>query len=244
VAPLATFRGGVPAVAVPAGLLTVANGLGTLDLRLGTGGAATATPGDGTDCQPTAPALAAGGGTAWLAWTGAFCAASGPRATLVAPGGTAAALGPLAAPGALANVLLPTQLTTALAVRPDGSALVAYPGDGTVLAWPVGDAAPIELARTGERTSDTVLAAAEPTTGRVWVAWRDPVKGTLFVRRSGADGRSFGSARAVPVPLLLDELEQRLGQWTIVADDDRLVVAFAVPGSSGRAGSAWYTDLR
>jgi hypothetical protein len=76
------------------------------------------------------------------------------------------------------------------------------------------------------------------------VAWRDPVKGTLFVRRTQTDGRTFGSARAVPVPPLLDELEQRLGQWTIVADDGRLVVVFAVPGSSGRPGSAWYTVLR
>jgi hypothetical protein len=203
-------------------------------------------PGDGTDCTAVAPsAAAAPGGAVWVAWSGTFCAASGPRALLLAPGTTTAAVGPLIAPGAAENVLLPTALSTALAVRPDGSAVLAYAGTGRVLAWRAGAGEePVQLATTGDRTTDAVLAAAEPSTGRVWAAWRDPAKGALVVRRSDADGRTFGSARPITPPLLLGDLERNLGTWTIAADDGRLVVAFAVPGSSSRAGSAWYTVLR
>ena len=183
--------------------------------------------------------MAASGGTAWLAWTGAFCLQSGPRAV------RAGALGEvLRAPGAQPNQLFPTQATTALDVRPDGSAVLAYPGPGTVLVWHAGDVDPIEVGRTAPANADTTLVAAEPTTGRVWVAWRDPAKGVLHVRRSDPSGRRFGADRTLDPPLGATEQRRRTGDWTIAADDGRLVVAFSIPGLSSSPGSAWYTELR
>jgi hypothetical protein len=109
--------------------------------------------------------------------------------------------------------------------------------------WHVGDPEPIEVGRTGTATTDTALVAAEPTTGRVWVAWRDPVKRTLLVRRSEADGRTFGPARILSPPLGLPDRDRNGGEWTIAAGDGRVVVAFAVRGLSLDPGSAWYMTL-
>jgi len=238
-------RGPAPGAATSAGSVVAANGPSGIELFAGSGQTArsAALPADGSDCSPVAPNLIAAADRMWLAWTGALCTDSGPRVVAIDPAtGTPGV--PLRAPAALPGLLLPSQQVTSLAVRPDGGAVLAYPGLGRVLLWHAGDAAPIELGRTGNSTTDAALVAAEPTSGRVWAAWRDPAKGTLVVRRSDGDGRTFGPARTVSPPLDLSDSDRRVGEWIIAAGDGRLVVAFSVRGLSSNPGSAWYTTLR
>jgi hypothetical protein len=238
--------GPAPGAATAAGAVIVVNGRTGVELYAGPTrtAPAAARPSDGTDCSAVAPTLAAAADRLWLAWTGALCTASGPRIVAVDPA-TGAALGiPARAPAALPGLLFPTQQLTSLAVRPDGGAVLAYPGESRVLVWHVGDPEPIEVGRTGTSTTDIALVDAEPTSGRIWVAWRDPAKRTLLVRRSEPDGHTFGSVRALAPPLGLPERDRSGGDWTIAAADGRLVVAFAVRGLSVDPGSAWYTTLR
>ncbi|MEZ5099055.1 MAG: VWD domain-containing protein [Thermoleophilia bacterium] len=204
-------------------------------------------------CRAESPALAAEGGTAWLAWIQAGCDVRGVLVAQVdpaqvgAPEGVVAA-SRVAAPASSWPGLAPIDVPPigyferiAVATRPGKPGVfVAYPSyDGArwrVLLWRVGAPKPVVVA-SGQALPSVPRLAADPASGRLWIAWGEGQ--SLVVQQTGPDGLTLTGA-----PLRIDPPPGApTGRWTIGAATGSLDVVFHARRSGSTPGGVWVGSL-
>ncbi|MEZ5099519.1 MAG: VWD domain-containing protein [Thermoleophilia bacterium] len=205
------------------------------------------------DCYASSPGIASDGAEVWLAWTqwDRDCPQHGLYVAQVDPAQVGTPAGIVAA----TRTLAPDSFWPGLSIidYPDLSlddhvAIVSRPGQAgvfvayrsfvgsrwRVLLWRIGTPAPIEV-WSGTRAPGRISLTAEPTTGKLWLAWVDE-DGRLDVRRTDAAATGFET----PVRNVerADDAAP-FGEWQVSARDGGLDVVYQVDRAGDTPGGIW-----
>ena len=205
---------------------------------------------EAANCYSTTPAIAASGAEAWVAWVQWGCPEVGVHAGRIDVSTGAVTPGVLVPDSRWAGGLTyfdpRGQEHLALAGRAGGGVYLAYAQPvgqrWRVLLWRSGGGAPLEVAKNLQDPR-SIMLAAEPGSGRLWVAW-EPAPGRLSVRRTNTAGDGWdGAARALAQPEGPHPLFFSPHRWDVLARDGSLDVLFGYERDGDQAGALWLTSV-
>jgi hypothetical protein len=213
------------------------------------------TPGTGCCAYDPDLALDDATGEMWVAWFSNQEDAEGVWVQEIDPATGQATGSPARMPGSFTSYNGADESSqeiqrTPIAAREGGGVFTAYssgyPTTLRILAWRIGSANPIVVARHGSRELSNPAIAADPE-GRLWVAWsQNDANGVpvVYARRSDPDGTGFGRTVKARSPKALGDCNS-LFSITAAAQSGVLdVIANFTDGCSGGQVAFWHTQLR
>ncbi|HEX8101862.1 MAG TPA: VWD domain-containing protein [Solirubrobacteraceae bacterium] len=237
------------ALALPGGgLLTASPMAGVARLFVGAPANGEGTPFPAPEgCSATSPSLArdASNGAIWAAWSQSGCPQIGMFAAQVDPG-TGAFGPPVQAPGSAwdgpsgpSSPSIELGENAALTGRPGQAGVyLAYAAGvrGDVALWPVGAPDALTLPRRSSEARHVRLAA-EPDSGRLWIAWDE--SGVISVQRTSAQATVDTPPRPVLRPPNDSGDPLRPGDLQIDARGGKLDLVYALQGGDTPGALFW-----
>jgi hypothetical protein len=213
------------------------------------------TPGSGCCAYDPDLALDDATGEMWVAWFSNQEDAEGIWVQEIDPATGQATGSPTRMPGSFTNYAGSDESSqeiqrTPIAAREGGGVYTAYssgyPTTLRILAWEIGSADPVVVARHGSRPLSNPAIAADPD-GRLWVAWSQndsngvPV---VFARRSNLEGTRFGGTVKARAPKALGDCNS-LYSITAAAQSRVLdIIGNFTDGCTGGDVAFWHTQMR